>query len=67
MIIRRALDDAVRRGMLISNPARIAHAPKRRPLASETSRVWNAAQLVDFLASTRTHRYYAALWVTAYT
>jgi hypothetical protein len=36
---RRALDDAVRRGWMISNSARVAHAPKRRPLASNTSKV----------------------------
>lgn len=36
MILRRALDDAVRRGLLIANPATVAHAPKRRPLASPT-------------------------------
>jgi hypothetical protein len=43
MILRRALDDALRRGLLVSNPARIAHAPKRRPLSSPTSSVWTAA------------------------
>ena len=67
MILRRALDDAVRRGWILTNPARIAHAPKRRPLSSNTSRVWNAHQLGAFLASTRDHRYHAALWVTANT
>ena len=45
MILRRALDDAVRRGWILSNPAQVAHAPKRRPLSSNTSRVWNAQQL----------------------
>jgi Phage integrase, N-terminal SAM-like domain len=34
MIVRRALDDAVRRGWITSNPSRVAHAPKRRPLAA---------------------------------
>ena len=63
MILRRALDDAVRRGWILTNQAKVAHAPKRRPLASNTSRVWNAQQLRAFLAST--HRYHAALWVTA--
>jgi hypothetical protein len=29
MILRHALDDAVRRGLLVSNELRIAHAPKR--------------------------------------
>ena len=67
MILRRALDDAVRRGWILSNPAQVAHAPKRRPLSSNTSRVWNAQQLGAFLASTRDHRYHAALWVTANT
>jgi integrase len=38
MILRRALDDAVRRGWILSNAAQVAHAPKRRPLSSNTSR-----------------------------
>ncbi len=67
MILRRALDDAVRRGWILTNPARIAHAPKRRPLSSNTSRVWNAHQLGAFLAFTREHRYHAAIWVAANT
>jgi hypothetical protein len=37
MILRRALDDAVRRGLILNNRAKIAHAPKRRPLSSTTS------------------------------
>jgi transposase len=45
MIVRRALDDAVRRGWMTSNPARVAHAPKRRPLACNTSKTWTAHQL----------------------
>jgi integrase len=67
MVLRRALDDAVRRGWIVTNPARVAHAPKRRPLASTTSRVWNAQQLQAFLDSTSDHRYHAALWLTANT
>lgn len=67
MILRRALDDAVRRGLILTNPAKIAHAPKRRPLSSTTSRVWNAQQLGQFLTSTSGHRYHAALWVAANT
>ena len=67
MILRRALDDAVRRGLLLANAARVAHAPKRRPHSSNTCRVWNAQQLGAFLASTSDHRYHAALWVTANT
>jgi integrase len=67
MILRRALDDAQRRGLLVANPLSIAHAPKRRPLSSNTSNVWNAQQLRTFLDSTRSHRAHAALWVTANT
>ena len=67
MILRRALDDAARRGLVVSNPARLAHAPKRRPLSSPTSRVWTAAQLNQFLTGTSDHRYHTALWVTANT
>ena len=67
MILRRALADAVRRGLLVSNTLRIAHAPKRRPLSSNTSSVWTAEQLREFLTLTRTHRSHAALWVTANT
>jgi integrase len=67
MILRRAFDDAVRRGWILANPARVAHAPKRRPLSSNTSRVWNAHQLGTFLASTREHRYHAAIWLAANT
>lgn len=67
MVLRRALDDAVRRGLLLANPLQIAHAPKRRPLSSNTSSVWNAHQLRAFLTSTNTHRSHAALWLTANT
>ena len=67
MILRRALDDAARRGFILSNPAKVAHAPKRRPLSSATSRVWNAQQLGEFLSSAADHRCHAALWVTANT
>ena len=67
MILRRALDDAVRRDWIHTNPAKVAHAPKRRPLSTNTSRVWNAQQLHEFLTSVREHRYHAALWVTANT
>ena len=45
MVLRRALADAVRRGSLARNPAELAHAPKRRPLACAEVRAWNAEQL----------------------
>jgi len=55
-VLRRAFDDAVRRGLMLTNPAAIAHAPKRRPLASAASRAWNAQQLRAFLDVTEGHR-----------
>lgn len=64
-VLRRAFDDAVRRGLMLSNPAAIAHAPKRRPLASAASRAWNAQQLQAFLDGTVGHRFEVALWVAA--
>lgn len=67
MVLRRALDDAVRRGMLLSNPAAVARAPKRRPLASAAFRAWNAQQLRAFLDVCADHRLHAALWVSANT
>ena len=67
MVLRRALDDATRRALMHSNPAQIAHAPKRRPLSSVTSHAWNADQLRTFLAFTSDHRFHTALWVAANT
>ena len=42
MALRRALTDATRRGIITRNPADLANAPKRRPLASAEQRRWNA-------------------------
>ena len=66
-MLRRALDDAVRRGLLVTNPAAVARAPKRRPLASAAFRAWNAQQLRAFLDSSSEHRLHSALWVSANT
>lgn len=66
-VLRRAFDDAVRRGVMLANPAHLAHAPKRRPLASAAARAWNATQLRTFLASVEGHRFHDALWLAAHT
>ena len=52
---------------MLSNPAAIAHAPKRQPLASAASRAWNAQQLRTFLDLTVGHRFHVVLWVAANT
>jgi integrase len=66
-VLRRSLDDAVRRGLIVTNPAQVAHAPRRRPLGSSVARAWNAQQLREFLDHIGDHRFFAALWVSANT
>lgn len=65
-VLRRSLDDAVRRGMIVSNPAKVAHAPRRRPLGT-VAKAWNAHQLRTFLDHVADHRFFSALWVSANT
>jgi integrase len=67
MVLRRALTDATRRGIINRNPAELAHAPKRRPLASAEQRAWNAQQLKDFLDLAANHRLFATFWLAANT
>lgn len=67
MVLRRALTDAVRRGLITRNPADIAHAPKRRPLATAEIRAWNAQQLSAFVELAAGHSLFAALWLSANT
>jgi integrase len=67
MVLRRALSDAIRRGIITRNPAEIAHAPKRRPLASAEVRAWNAQQLSTFLEFSAGHSLFAAFWLSANT
>jgi integrase len=44
MVLRRALEDARLRGLVVTNPAAIAHAPKRRPLDSPTRGLPNSCE-----------------------
>ena len=67
MVLRLALSDALRRGLIVRNPAEIAHAPKRRPLASAETRAWNAQQLNSFLELASGHPHFVALWLSANT
>jgi integrase len=66
-VLRGALTDAARRGIITRNPAELAHAPKRRPLASTELRAWNAHQLNAFLTLASGHRFYVAFWLAANT
>ena len=49
------------------NPAELADAPKRRPLASAEQRAWNAQQLKEFLDLAADHRLFATFWLAANT
>jgi integrase len=66
-VLHRALGDAVRRGILIRNPAELAHTPKRRPMGSAEMRCWNADQLNEFLRAASSHPLYAVFWLAANT
>lgn len=66
MIVRSALDLAVRRQLLDHNVAHATHA-RRRPTARVRSRAWTARELADFLTEARSQRLYPALHLTAYT
>jgi integrase len=66
-MLRRALGDAARRGLIVTNPAAVALAPRRRPLGSSVAKAWNVYQLRAFLDHTAGHRWHAALWTAANT
>jgi integrase len=62
-VLRLALKEAVTAGMISNNPAIGARLPRDRGEAREM-KVWNAEQLVAFLASTRDDRLHE-FWYTA--
>jgi integrase len=62
--IRKALNDAVRWGLLVRNPAYHAAAPTPRRTELRT---WTADELRHFLACVRDDRLYAAWWLAALT
>jgi integrase len=65
-IVRKALADAARRGLVTRNVADDAHAPKRRRPKPHV-RAWTAQQLRTFLAAAERHRLFAAFWLAATT
>lgn len=66
MIVRSALDLAVRRQVLDHNVAHATHARRQQPTRVR-SRAWTALELADFLTAARSQRLYPALHLTAYT
>jgi len=67
LIIRGALDDAVRRGLINRNVAPIAHAPRLRSIPKIEQQAWTAEQLCLFLRAAAGHCLFAAFWLSAMT
>jgi integrase len=67
LIIRGALEDAVKRGLLGRNVALIAHAPKLKAIPKVEPQAWTAQQLQAFLQATAGHRLFPAFWLLAST
>jgi len=66
VIVRRALADAARKGLIVRNVADSAEAPRRRR-PKRVVRAWTAAQLLAFLEAARPHRLFTAFWLAATT
>jgi integrase len=67
LIIRGALGDAVRRGLVSRNVALVAHAPKLRSIPKVEHQVWTPDQLQTFLRAAAGHRLFPAFWLAALT
>ncbi len=67
LIIRGALNDAVRRGIVTRNVAFVAHAPKLRAIPKVEQQAWTAQQLQGFLRAAAGHRLFPALWLISTT
>ena len=67
LIIRGALADAVRHGLLTRNVALVAHAPRLRSIPKVEPHPWSAEQLRTFLRAAAGHRLFPAFWLLAAT
>jgi integrase len=67
LIVRNALDLAVRRRLLDANVALAAHSPRRRFGGTVTARTWSAEELAALLGHARPHRLYPAIHLAAHT
>jgi integrase len=67
LVIRGALGDAARRGLLTRNVALVAHAPRMRSIPRVEQRSWTAEELGAFLRAAAGHRLFAPFWVAAFT
>lgn len=67
LVIRGALGDAVRRGLVRRNAALVAIAPRLRSISKVEQQAWTAPELQQFLHEAAGHRHFPALWVAAFT
>jgi integrase len=67
LVIRGALADAVRRGLLTRNVALVANAPKLRSIPKVEQKAWTAPELQAFLRAAAGHRLFPAYWLAAMT
>ena len=67
LIIRGALDHAVRRGLVNRNVALAASAPRLRAIPSIEQHAWTSEELQAFLRAAAGHRLFPALWLSANT
>lgn len=67
LIIRGALGDTVRRGLISRNVALVAHAPRLRSIPKVEPSSWTTDELRAFLRAAAGHRFFAPLWLAAFT
>ena len=67
LVIRGALADAVRRGLVPRNVAVVARSPRLRAIQTPEQRSWTAVELQAFLRAVAGHRLFAPLWILAFT
>jgi integrase len=65
LVIRGALADAVRHGVVARNVALVADAPRLRSIAKVEPQPWTADQLQAFLHAAAGHRLFPAFWLLA--
>jgi integrase len=67
LVIRGALTDAVRRGLVPRNVALVARSPRLRAIPTPEQRTWTTEELKAFLRAAAGHRLFAPFWVLAFT
>ena len=66
-MLRKALADACRKGTVVRNVADLADPPKPSAYGNKEMRIWNAAQLRQFLEEIDDHRLAPAFFLAANT